>query len=54
MLMSQPHFEASVKMRFALSKVGIWSPPGFPKLQSSIPGVKTPRLKVFFILLERS
>jgi len=28
MEMSQPHFEASVRMRFTLPKVGIWSPLG--------------------------
>jgi hypothetical protein len=33
--MSQPHFEASVRMRLALPKVGTWSPPGFSKFQSS-------------------
>jgi len=53
-LVSQPHFEASVKMTLALPKVGTWSPPGLLKLQSSIVGVKTPRLEVFFTLLERS
>jgi hypothetical protein len=53
-LLSQPHFEASVRMRLALPKVGTWSPPGLPKLQSSIAGVKKPCLDVFFILLERS
>jgi len=53
-LMSQPHFEANVRMRLALPKVGAWSPPGLPKLQSLISGVKTPCLEVFFIPLERS
>jgi len=51
--LSQPHFEASVRMKLALPKVGTWSPPGFPQLQSSIVEVKTPRLDVFFIPLER-
>jgi hypothetical protein len=51
--LSQPHFEASVKMRFTLPKVGTWSPPRLLQLQSSISEVKTPRLEVFFILLER-
>jgi len=51
--LSQPHFEASGRMRLALPKVGTWSPPGLPQLQSSIVKVKTPRLEVFFILLER-
>jgi hypothetical protein len=41
----QPHFEASVRMRLALPKVGTWSPPGLPKTQSLIAGVKTPRLR---------
>ncbi len=39
-LLSQPHFEASVRMKLTLPKVGTWSPPGLPKLQSSIVGVK--------------
>jgi len=39
--MSQPHFEGSVKLPFTL-----------PKLQSSISGVETPHIGVFFILLE--
>ncbi len=52
--MSQPHFEASVRMRLTLPKVGTWSPPGLPQLQSSIAEVKTPCLEVFFIPLERS
>jgi hypothetical protein len=52
--LSQPHFEASVRMRLALPKVGTWSPLGLPKLQSSIARVKTPLLHVFFIPLERS
>jgi len=50
----QPHFEASVRMRLALPKVGTWNPPGLPQFQSSIAKVKTPRLDKFFILLERS
>ncbi len=49
---SQPHFEASVKMRLTLSKVGIWSPLGLPQLQSSTAKGKTPLLEVSFILLE--
>jgi hypothetical protein len=52
--LSQPHFEASVRMKLALPKVGTWSPSGLPKLQSSIARVKTPRLEAFFIPLERS
>jgi hypothetical protein len=52
--LSQPHFEASVRMKLALPKVGTWSPLGLLKRQRSIAGVKTPRFEVFFILLERS
>jgi hypothetical protein len=51
--MSQPHFEASVRMKLTLPKVGIWSPSGLPQLQSSIVEGKTPCLEVFFIPLER-
>jgi len=51
--MSQPHFEASVKMRLTLPKVGTWSPPRLPQFQSSIAEVKTPCLEVFFIPLGR-
>ncbi len=51
--MSQPHFEASVRMRLTLPKVGTWSPLRLPQLQSSIAEVKTPCLEVFFIPLER-
>jgi hypothetical protein len=50
----QPHFEASVRMRLTLPKVGTWSPPGLPWLQSSIAEVKTPQLELFFIPLESS
>jgi hypothetical protein len=53
-LLSQPHFEANVRMRLALPKVGTWSPLGLPQFQSSITDVKTPWLEVFFIPLERS
>jgi hypothetical protein len=51
--MLQPHFEASVRMRLTLPKVGIWSPSGLPQLQSSIAEVKTHCLEVIFISLER-
>ncbi len=30
--LSQPHFEAIVRMKLALPKVGTWNPPGLPKL----------------------
>ncbi len=52
--LSQPHFEASVRMRLTLPKVGIWSPSGLPQFQSSTAEGKTPCLEVFFVLLERS
>jgi len=42
----------SVKMKLTLPKLGLGSPLGFPKLQSSITGVKTPRIGVFSISLE--
>ncbi len=51
-LLSQPHFWKSVRMKLTLLKWGLGSPQGLPKLQSSIAGVKTPRLGVFFISLE--
>jgi hypothetical protein len=35
-------------------KSGTWSPPGLPKTQSLIAGVKTPRIEVCFISLKRS
>jgi hypothetical protein len=49
---SQPHFWKSVRMKLTLSKWGLGSPPGLPKLQSSIAGVKTPCIVMFFISLE--
>ncbi len=52
--MSQPHFGLSVRMKLTLPKMGTWSPPGLPKTQSLIAGVKTPCIAVFSILLERS
>jgi hypothetical protein len=52
--LSQPHFGLSVRMKLILSKVGTWSPPGLPKTQSLIVGIKTPRIGVFFIPLEIS
>jgi hypothetical protein len=39
-------------MKLTLPKWGLGSPPGLPKLHSSIAGVKTPRIRVFFISLE--
>jgi hypothetical protein len=52
--LSQPHFGLSVRMKLTLPKVGTWSPSGLPKTQSSISGVKTPCIAVFFIPMERS
>jgi hypothetical protein len=39
-------------MTLTFPKWGLGSPPGLQKLQSSILGVKTPCISVFFILLE--
>jgi len=39
-------------MRLTFPKWGLGSPSRFPKLQSSIVGVKTLRIGVFFITLE--
>jgi hypothetical protein len=52
--MSQPHFEGSVRSPLTLPKMGLESPLGLPKTQSSIARVKTPCLEVFFIPLESS
>jgi hypothetical protein len=46
--------EVDPRMRLTLPIVGTWSPQGLPKTQSSISGVKTPRIGVFFISMERS
>jgi hypothetical protein len=37
-----------------LEKLGTWSPPGLPNVQSSTVGPKTPRIGVFLVSLERS
>jgi len=39
-------------MKLTLSKWGLGSPLGLPKLQSSIASVKTPHIEMFFISLE--
>ncbi len=52
LVVSQPHFEKSVRMKLTLPKWELGSPPGLPKLQSSIAGIKTPRIVAFFISLE--
>jgi len=51
-LVLQPHLWKRVKMTPTLPKWGLGSPPRLPKLQSSIAGVKTPRLETFLISLE--
>ncbi len=40
-------------MRLTLPKWGLGNPLVLPKLQSSIAGIKTPFIEVFFISLER-
>jgi hypothetical protein len=52
--LSQPHFGLSVRMKLTFPKVRTWSPPGLPKTQSLISGVKKPRIGVFLISLKRS
>jgi hypothetical protein len=52
--LSQPHFGIGVRVKPTLPKVGSQSLPGLPKIQSSSSRVKTPRIGVFFIPLERS
>ncbi len=54
LIMSQPHFEGCVRSPLTLPKMGLGCPPGLPKIQNSIAGVKTLRIEVFFILLEMS
>jgi hypothetical protein len=41
-------------MKLTLPKVRTWNPPGLPKIQSLIAGVRTLAFGVFFIPLERS
>jgi hypothetical protein len=53
-LLSQPHFGISVRVKPTLPKVGSWSLPGLLKIQSSSSGVKSPLIRVFFMSLERS
>jgi hypothetical protein len=48
-IVATPHFEASVRMKLTLPKVGIWSLPGLPKTQSLIAGVKTPRIEKYTV-----
>jgi hypothetical protein len=41
--LSRPHFGLSVRVKPTLPKVGTWSPPGLPKIQSSIDAPPTPQ-----------
>jgi hypothetical protein len=43
----------SVKMKLTLSKLGLGNPLGLPKFQSSIAGVKTLCIGIFFISLKK-
>jgi hypothetical protein len=52
--MSQPHFEGVVRSPLTLQKMGLGNPPGLPKIQCAIVGIKTPYIGMFFIPLERS
>jgi len=45
-------FRGSVRMKLTLLTLGLGSPPGLPKFQSSIARVKTPHIGVFFTSLE--
>jgi hypothetical protein len=52
--LSQPHFGQVWGWSPTLGKVESWSPPGLPNVQSSTARVKTPRIGVFLVSLERS
>jgi len=51
-LVSQPHFEGSVRSPFTLPKMGLRSPPRLSKIQNVIVGAKTLFIQVFFIPLK--
>jgi hypothetical protein len=51
---SQPHFGISVRVKPTLPKVRTWSLLGLSKTQSSMSGVKSPRIWVFFMSSKRS
>jgi hypothetical protein len=53
-ILSQPHFGQVWGWSPTLPKLGIWSPPGLPNVQSSTERPKTPRIEVFLVSLERS
>jgi hypothetical protein len=48
-----PTFEGSVRLALTLPKMGLGSPSGLLKIQNSIAGVKTLRIEVFFLPLEK-
>ncbi len=52
--MSQPHFGQVWGWSPTLPKLGIWSPPRLPNVQSSTARPKIPRIEVFLVSLERS
>jgi hypothetical protein len=52
--LSQPYFGQVWGWSPTLGKVGIWSPPGLPNVQSSTARGKTPCIRVFLVSLERS
>jgi len=52
--LSQPHFGQSGRMQLPFPKVETWSPPGLPKTQKTIWGVKYPCLDAFFISMKSS
>jgi hypothetical protein len=52
--LSHPYFGQVWGWSPTLGKVGSWSPPGLPNVQSSTIRPKTPRLGVFLVSLERS
>jgi hypothetical protein len=47
-ILLQPHFEGSVKLPLTIPKMGLGSPPRFPKTQKSIAGVTTPRIDLCY------
>jgi hypothetical protein len=51
--LSQPHFGQVWGWSPTLGKVGSWSPPGLPNVQSSTAKGKKPRIGVFLVSLER-
>ncbi len=54
LFLSHPYFGQVWGWSPTLGKVGSWSPPGLPNVQSSTARGKTPRIGVFLVSLERS